>query len=112
MGLKGDEVLIPNVTFQATANAVKLTGAKPVLVDISPDNLLMDPKDLKNKINKHSKAVIPVHVSGRGSNIKNIEIAKEKKYHSLKMQLKHLCGVKINFMAYGELGCFPLHQIR
>ena len=47
---KGDEVLIPNITFQATANAVKLTGAKPVLVDISPENLLMDPKDLKIKL--------------------------------------------------------------
>ena len=52
LGLKaGDEVLIPNITFQATANAVRLTGAKAVLVDVLPDNLLMDPNDLKKKIN-------------------------------------------------------------
>ena len=40
----GDEVIIPNITFPATANAVVMTGAKPVLVDINPKNLLIDEK--------------------------------------------------------------------
>ena len=106
---KGDEVLIPNITFQATANAVKLTGAKPVLVDISPENLLMDPKDLKNKINKHSKAIIPVHVSGRGSNIKKLlKIAKEKKISLIEDAAEaFMSKFEKKFLGtYGEIGCF------
>ena len=42
---KNDEVLIPSFTFVATANAVKLTGAKPILVDVDRKNLLIDEKD-------------------------------------------------------------------
>ena len=106
---KGDEVLIPNITFQATANAVKLTGATPVLVDISPENLLMDPKDLKNKINKYSKAIIPVHVSGRGSNIKKIlKIAKEKKISLIEDAAEaFMSKFEKKFLGtYGAIGCF------
>ena len=59
----GDEVIIPNITFPATANAVHMTGAKVVLVDISKKNLLIDPISLKKKISKKTKAIIPVHIS-------------------------------------------------
>ena len=46
----GDEVILPDVTFIATANAVTLTGAKPVLVDIDPDNLNISPAAVKDAI--------------------------------------------------------------
>ena len=64
----GDFVAVPNVTFIATANAVSLTGAIPVLIDVYSDTLGIDMMDLieKNKVYK-LKAVIPVHVSGRSS---------------------------------------------
>ena len=48
----GDEVIVPNFTYQATANAVSLAGAKVVLIDVDPDNLLIDVKKLKKKISK------------------------------------------------------------
>jgi len=67
---KDDEVIVPNITFPATANAIKLAGAKPVLADIDKNNLLIDEKILKKKITKKTKAIIPVHISGRGFNIK------------------------------------------
>ena len=70
---KDDEVIVPNITFAATVNAVSLTGAKPVLADVSKDNLLLDLKKLKNIISKKTKAIIAVHVSGRGSNIKKLK---------------------------------------
>ena len=81
---RGDEVIVPNLTFPATANAVKLAGASPILVDVNNNNLLINEKSLIKKINKKTKAIIPVHVSGRGSNIKEIlKIAKRKKLFHL-----------------------------
>jgi dTDP-4-amino-4,6-dideoxygalactose transaminase len=58
----GDEVLLPSFTFVATANSVISVGAKPVFVDIRRDNYTMDPDDLKKKITKKSRAIIPVHL--------------------------------------------------
>ena len=68
-----DEVLVPNITFPATLNAISLLGAKPVLVDVNKETLLMSVENLKKKINKKTKAILPVHISGRGSNIKEIK---------------------------------------
>ncbi len=76
----GDEVIVPDFTFIATANAVEMTGAKVVLADIDPKTLTIDPQSLKKVISKKTKAVIPVHVSGRGADMDEIcRIAKEKK---------------------------------
>ncbi|HIB43641.1 MAG TPA: DegT/DnrJ/EryC1/StrS family aminotransferase [Nitrospina sp.] len=61
----GDEVIVPDITFIATANAVALAGAKPVLVDVDPKTLNISPAGLEQSITSHTKAVIPVHVSGR-----------------------------------------------
>ena len=78
---KNDEVIIPNITFQATANSVVNAGLKVVFVKVEKDNLLIDINDLEKKITKKTKVIIPVHVSGKGSNIKKIiDIAKKKKF--------------------------------
>lgn len=61
----GDEILVPDLTFIATANAVRLTGATVVLVDIDRATLTMDPAAAKRAINKRTKAIVPVHVTGR-----------------------------------------------
>jgi perosamine synthetase len=75
----GDEVIVPDVTFIATANAVHLTGATPVLVDIDGDTLDMSPAAFEKAITPHTKAVVPVHVSGRSGRLGEIlEIAKRK----------------------------------
>lgn len=75
----GDEVIVPDFTFIATANAARLTGAKVVLVDVDPETLTMDPEAFKAAITKNTKAVMPVHVSGRAAQMKEIlSIAKEK----------------------------------
>jgi perosamine synthetase len=63
----GDEVVVPDVTFIATANAVTLTGATPVLVDVDPETLNIDPSAFEGAITARTKAVVPVHVSGRGA---------------------------------------------
>lgn len=68
----GDEVIVPDITFIATANAVSMTGAKPILVDIDPDTLNLSPAEFKKAITLKTKAVIPVHISGRPADMPGI----------------------------------------
>jgi len=62
---KGDEVIVPDLTFVASPNAVEMTGAKPVLVDVSPNTLNIDPNKISQKISKKTKAIMPVDFNGR-----------------------------------------------
>ena len=79
---QGDEVLIPSFTFVATANAVVATGARPVFVDIKKEDYTMDVSDLKAKINKRSRVVIPVHLYGHTCDIEEIsELAEKNSLH-------------------------------
>src|SRR3989344_5476243 len=66
---KGDETLVPALTFVSTAHAVLYVGAKPIFVDIDEETLCMDPQDLEKKITKKSKAVIPVHYGGHPADL-------------------------------------------
>src|SRR3984893_5481167 len=70
LGLRpGDEVIIPDLTFVATANAVAYTGATPVLADIDPETLCIDPASVKSLISGRTKAIIPVHLYGHPADI-------------------------------------------
>jgi len=60
----GDEVIIPTVTYIATANAVRYCGATPVLVDVLADTMNIDPADIERKITAKTKGIIPVHLYG------------------------------------------------
>jgi len=75
----GDLVAIPNLTFVATANAVRLAGAEPVLVDVCKETLTICPEQLIEACKQHPiKAVIPVHVSGRSAFVNGlIEVCKK-----------------------------------
>jgi perosamine synthetase len=60
----GDEVLVPDLTFVATANAVRYTGATPVLVDVDPATWAIDPADLARRVSPRTRAIVPVHLYG------------------------------------------------
>jgi perosamine synthetase len=60
----GDEILIPTVTYIATANAVRYCGATPVLVDVCPGTLNIDPAEITRKISPRTRGIIPVHLYG------------------------------------------------
>jgi perosamine synthetase len=60
----GDEVIVPDLTFVASANAVAYTGATPVLADIDPDTLCLDPASVKSLLSPRTKAIMPVHLYG------------------------------------------------
>lgn len=73
----GDEVIVPAYTYIATAMAVVAVGAMPVIAEID-ETLTLDPEDVKKKITKHTKAIIPVHIQGFPCDMKSLtEIAKE-----------------------------------
>lgn len=61
---KGDEVIVPSLTFCATVNVVEHVGATPVFVDVEPDTYCMNPTVFEENISEHTKAVIPVHFGG------------------------------------------------
>ena len=61
----GDEVVVPAMTFIASANVVELVGAKPVFVDVDPDTLLISMDGIKAALTPKTKAVMPVHLYGQ-----------------------------------------------
>jgi perosamine synthetase len=108
---KDDEVIIPNMTFPATANAVRMTEGKVVLVDLDIKTLNIDIKDLEKKITKKTKAIIPVHVSGRPCNLGQIlNIAKKRKIKIIEDAAEaFLSSYKNKFLGtLGDIGCFSL----
>lgn len=66
---KGDEVITTPFTFVATINAILYLGAKPVLVDIKPDDFIIDETLIESKITKKTKAIIAVHYAGNVANL-------------------------------------------
>jgi len=60
----GDEVITTTLTFAATANVIEQTGARPVLVDVEPDTLNIDPTRVEAALSEKTKAVMPVHFAG------------------------------------------------
>lgn len=106
-----DEVIIPNCTFIATANAVRLAGAKCVFVDIDPKNLNINPALIEQKITKKTKAIIPVHISGRACDL--IAIKKIATKYKLKIIEDAAEAFNSNFNdkklgTIGDIGCFSL----
>ena len=69
------EVIVPSMSFISTANCVILAGAKPIFADIENETLGLDIEDVQKKINKKTKAIIPMHYGGKVC--KNIEILRD-----------------------------------
>ena len=65
----GDEVIVPEVTWVATASAVRYTGATPVFADIDPATWCIDLKEIEKKITSKTKAIMPVHLYGFGADM-------------------------------------------
>ena len=74
----GDEIILPNRTWIATAHAVHLLGAKVVLVDVEPDRPIMDVSLIEEAVTSNTKAVIPVHMNGRSTDMRAIQRIAEK----------------------------------
>jgi perosamine synthetase len=68
----GDEVIVPVLTYIATANAVRYCGATPVFVDVEPDTMTMDPHEVERRVTPRTKAIVPVHLYGQCADMQPI----------------------------------------
>ncbi|HEX6488833.1 MAG TPA: DegT/DnrJ/EryC1/StrS family aminotransferase [Candidatus Dormibacteraeota bacterium] len=69
----GDEVLVPSLTYVATANAVRYVGAEPVFVDVDPATWCLDPRLLEDRITRRTRGIIPVHLYGHPADMDAIQ---------------------------------------
>src|SRR4030067_143961 len=106
----GDEVLLPSLTFVASANAIVYNQAKPVFVDISGlDNLNISVEDLQKKITDRTRAILVVHYAGYPANMVRINQIAQKYNLAVIEDSAHAIGAEINkkkMGTWGDLGCF------
>lgn len=109
---EGDEVLVPDFTFPATANVVVQQGAVPVLVDVESDSFNVDPKDLVRHLTPRTKAILPVHLFGLSADMDPVlAFAAE---HGLAVIEDAACSLAATYCgrpcgSMGDLGCFSFH---
>lgn len=108
----GDEVILPSFTFSSCANAILLSGGKPVFVDIDAKTYNIDPVKIQEKITRKTKAIMVVHYAGMAADMKDIQ--KIAKKHNLLIieDAAHTLGATYFNKALGtigNIGCFSLH---
>ena len=111
---KNDEVIIPDLTFVATASSVLFTGATPVLADVD-DDLNISIQSIKKLITSRTKAIIPVHFAGKSCKIKEISSIAKKNNISVIEDCAHAIGARINNKhvgTFGQLGCFSFYPTK
>ena len=112
---KDDEVIIPDLTFVADANAVLACNARPVVADINKENFFLSISNVKKSITKKTKAIIPVHIYGQVCNIDEIlDLAKD---HNLRVveDCAHAVGTfhkSKHVGTIGDTGCFSFYPTK
>lgn len=112
---KGDEVIMPDMTFVATASSVLITGATPVLTDVKKDDMNISIESIKKSITSKTKAILPVHFAGKACNI--TEIMKIAKKHNLAIieDCAHAIGARYqnkHVGTSGDAGCFSFYPTK
>src|SRR6266403_1097550 len=109
---EGDEVIVPAMTFASTAFAVSLTGARPVLVDVRPEDALIDPSQIEAAVTSRTKAIIPVHLYGNCADMAAVGAIAAK--HSLMViedaaQAHGALYAGRRAGSLGDVGCFSFY---
>ncbi len=102
----GDEVIVPSFTFVSTVNAFVLRGVTPVFIDIRPDTLNLDERQLAEKITDKTRAIVPVHYAGVGCEMD--EICKLAEAHGIAVVEDNAHGLfgKYRGKPLGSFGTF------
>ena len=112
---EGDEVIVPTMTFTATAEVVFYLKAKPVLVDCVPGTLNIDPGGIERAITARTKAIIPVHFGGQPCDMEAImEIARRKRIYVVE-DAAHALPAKYQGRTIGTIGditCFSFYATK
>lgn len=115
LGIKeGDEVITSPYTFYATIGAIVAAGAKPIFADVNHDYNL-DPLEIEKKITKKTKAILPVHWSGRVCEMNKIlKISNKHKIPVIEDACHAILAKYKNKIAgnFGDFGCFSLHPLK
>lgn len=99
-----DEVIVPDLTFVATANAVRMAQATPVMVDVSRDTYCIDPEQVIRAITPRTKAIMPVHLYGHPANMSALrDIAAAHRLHLIE-DAAEAHGASIGGSRVGALG--------
>lgn len=106
---KGDEVIVPEITWVATASAVKYTGAKPIFADVDLDTWTISLESIQKVYSENTAAIIPVHLYGNAS--KMTEIMKFAKSKNIKVIEDAAPAIGATYDGkklgtFGDFGCF------
>jgi len=112
---KGDEVIVPAMTFGASANTVVHCGATPIFVDVDRATMNIDPAKIEEKITPRTRAIMVVHMAGRACDMDAIFAIAKK--HSLKIVQDAAHAVETEYKgkkvgAYGDFACYSFHAIK
>ncbi len=100
----GDEVIVPAYTFIATASPVVRAGAVPVFGDIEPTSMCLDPRDVKRKLSRRTKAIIPVHFAGHVADMDGLRALARPRGIALIEDACHAWGSRWRGKGAGTLG--------
>ena len=112
---KNDEVIVPNMTFLATANSVLMTGATPILADVNLSDYNISIDALKRSITKRTKAIVPVHFAGKACKMDAIVTIAKKNNLSIIEDCAHAIGAKFkkkHVGTFGQAGCFSFYPTK
>ena len=112
---KGDEIIIPDITFVATANAVRQTGATPIFADVEKNSMNISTKSIIKNITSKTKGIIPVHFAGRVCDMKNISKIAKKNNIVVIEDCAHAIGARLNKKhvgTFGNVGCFSFYPTK
>ena len=111
----GDEVLVPSMTYVATFQAIKATGAEPIACDINEETCLIDLKDALSKLSNNTKAIIPVHYTGGVGNLAELyDFASKNKLRVIE-DAAHAFGTTYKNKlvgSFGDIACFSFDGIK
>ena len=102
----GDEVILPSMTFAATANVVVHAGGVPVLADIGRDTLCISPEDIERRITSRTKAIVPVHFAGRPCDVAAITTIAETHGLTVIEDCAHAIETTVDGRHAGTFGTF------
>jgi len=111
----GDEVITTSMTFVATANAILHSGATPVLADIDPRTMNLDPESVRERLTERTRAIVPVHFAGRPCDMDALgRIVAE---HDLQMIEDCAHAVETEYRGrpagtFGDFGCFSFYATK
>jgi perosamine synthetase len=111
----GDEVIVPTMTFAASANCIVYQGGTPVFVDVAADTLLIDPKDVERNITPQTKAIIAVDYAGQPCDYDTLKEIAERYHLSLVADACHSLGATYRGRSVGslaDLSVFSFHPVK